>query len=62
MAFCDALRLLGFGPCETKVNNIIHLYIKIIHYFFQKVHIFMKKVEKFFVHPNRNISKISPFY
>lgn len=24
MAFCDAQRLHGFGPCETKVNNIIY--------------------------------------
>ena len=24
MAFCDALRLHGFGPCETKINNIIY--------------------------------------
>ena len=46
MTFCDAQRLLGFGPCETNVNNIIYNYIiplciKIIHYF-------MKKVQNFF--------------
>ena len=27
MAFCDAQSLHGFGPCETKVNNI---YLQII--------------------------------
>ena len=27
MAFCDAQRLHGFGPCETKVNNIYLQYI-----------------------------------
>lgn len=49
--FCDAQRLHGFGPCETKViiyiiNNIIHIYIEIIHYFFEKVHKFYKKIVK----------------
>ena len=30
MAFCDAQRLRGFGPCETKVNNIYLQYILFI--------------------------------
>ena len=25
MAFCDALRIHGFGPCETNINNIIYI-------------------------------------
>lgn len=43
MTFCDALRLHGFGPFETKMDNIIYTYIKIIYYLYKKVQHFLKK-------------------
>lgn len=59
--FCDALRLHGFGPCETKVNNlyIYNIYYSLIYkkytiifikskYFFNYFGLFLYKVPDFF--------------
>ena len=51
MAFCDAQHLHGFGPYETKVNNIYLQYIL----FFYLLELYTKIKKKYIVFSKKYI-------